>query len=358
MNLEPICQQFFPNCRLNSVEEIKVGHINRTYRLSLTLADGSAFDGLLQSVNTYVFKQPELMMENIAKATRHIAAKNPDGANPTFYTTAGGKNYFADESGFWRLQNYIDSTTYSSGEDLAIVAEAGKAFGQFQQQLADFPAEELHETIPDFHNTIQRFRNLWQAVEKDAMGRVKEVQPELDYIRSIEANACTLTRLYNESKLPLRVTHNDTKINNVLMDRHSGKALAVIDLDTVMPGLVGHDFGDAIRSAGNTEAEDSPNLDKVAVNIPIFRTFAESYLSVLADKLTAEELDTLALSSFAMTIECGIRFLTDYLEGDVYFRTEYPEHNLVRTRNQMALAQDIYKHLPELNAIVHEVAGR
>lgn len=345
MNLEFVCQQFFPKCKLDFYEEIKVGHINKTYKAVLILENSQKLVVLVQAVNTFVFKKPKLVMENIARTTEHIQKKNPDGCNLTFYKTVKGKNYFEDENGFWRLVNYVNSDTYSSGVDLEIVANAAKAFGQFQNQLSDFPAEELHETIPDFHNTIQRFKNLWNAVEKNSHNRAKDVQKELDYARSIEEKACTLSRLYNEGKLPLRVTHNDTKINNVLFKQNSKEALVVIDLDTVMPGLVGHDFGDALRTAANTQAENCSDYDKIDFNLDIYKAFYDSYLQELDGKLTQLEIETLPLSCFCMTIECGIRFLTDYLEGDVYFRTAYPEHNLVRTKAQFALADKCMKKL-------------
>ena len=358
MNFEPICRQFFPGCKVNSAEEIKVGHINQTYRLGLTLADGSAFDGLLQAVNTYVFKQPELVMENIARVTEYMRQKVPNGCNLTYYNSTTGKNYYRDHKRFWRLINYIPSSTYNSGEDLAVVAQAAQAFGRFQEILSDFPAESLHETIPGFHNTIWRFENLWKAADTDPQGRRAEVQEELAYLRTIETEACTLTHLLQEGKLPLRVTHNDTKINNVLFDTESREALVVIDLDTVMPGLVGHDFGDAIRTAANTEAEDSLHYDKASLDLPVFRTFAENYLRLVGDKLTETEVETLALSSFCMTIESAVRFLTDYLEGDVYFRTAYPEHNRIRTRCQLVFAKDIQAKMPQMQKMIREIMAQ
>ena len=348
MDLETICRRFFPDCQLLNSREIEIGHINKNYQVSLALPHGVE-DFLLQAVNTYVFKQPELVMENIDRVTKH------QNSLLRFCTADDGKNFVAEDSGFWRLCNYIPSVTYSCGAELSIVAEAAKAFAHFQQKLADFDTSLLHETIPNFHNTRSRFAALRKAALEDTHHRAAEVQEELDYLFSHEDLACTLTDLHEQGLLPLRVTHNDTKINNVLFDEQ-GKALTVIDLDTVMPGLIGHDFGDALRTAANTQAEDCPDYDTISVNIEVFRSFAESYLSVLAPTLTQQEIDTLALSAYVLTMEQTARFLTDYLQGDVYFRIAYPLHNLVRSRSQLALAKAFHAALPQLDTIVQAAA--
>ena len=344
----PICAAFFPDCSVLAVEEIKVGHINRTYKITLQL-NNEQRDFLLQSVNTYVFKEPRKVMENIAAVTEHIKSRL------RFYPAADGNNFFADDSGFWRLCDYIPSVTCSTVDDLSMVREAACAFGQFQQQLSDFPAASLHETIPNFHNTRSRFAALKAAAAADSAGRLDSCREVCEALLALEEPACRLTDLLSEGKLPLRVTHNDTKINNVLFDEN-GHALCVIDLDTVMPGLVGHDYGDALRTAANREAEDSVDLDKVGVDVEVFRAFTEGFLSVLAHKLTQTELDTLALSFLTLSAEQAARFLTDYLQGDVYFRVEHSEHNLQRTRCQLALAQDVQRRLPQLEKIVAEIA--
>ncbi len=353
--LENICNAFFPNSIVKDVEEIKIGHINHTYRVKLSIGDLEK-DYLLQSINTYVFKQPVQIMENIEKITAHMTAKDPDGCRLCFCKTAAGQNYVEDDSGFWRICNYIPSANYSSGCSTAIVREAGLIFGKFQQQLSDFDASLLYETIPNFHNTIKRYEALEASAAADKVNRLEIVQKEFEQLMSMKESACTLTSLYNEGKLPLRVTHNDTKINNVLFDLESNKALTVIDLDTVMPGLIGHDFGDAIRSAANPAAEDANNFEKAKIDIDIFRAFAEGYLSVLGHSLTDTELETLALSAFSQTTEQAVRFLTDYLDGDVYFKTNYPEHNLVRTRCQIALAQSMMERMDEMNTIIKELS--
>ncbi len=351
-HLEAICRHFFPDCRLTACEEIKIGHINQTYRVTLSREEQEE-DYLLQSVNRYVFKKPRKVMANIAAVTAHIAAKG--GRSLRFCNSDAGENFLELDSGFWRLCAYIPSATYSSGLSPALVKEAAAAFGLFQQQLCDFDAAALHETIPNFHNTMARYDVLEAAAAADSAGLLSTAEPELAALRSLREPACRLTALYNEGKLPLRVTHNDTKINNVLFDETGGKALCVIDLDTVMPGLIGHDFGDAIRTAANTAPEDCPDPAKVSLDLDIFRAFTEGYLSLLGPTLTELELATLPLSALALSAEQAVRFLTDYLQGSPYFHIDYPDHNLVRTRAQLKLAQDILSHLDEMKAIVSEL---
>ena len=231
---------------------------------------------------------------------------------------------------------------------------AGKAFGEFQMDLADFDISELTQTIPGFHDTRQRYEKLLESVKQDKAGRAGEVREEIDYLLSVQDLACTLTDLQRAGELPLRVTHNDTKINNVLFNPVDNAAMIVIDLDTVMPGLMGHDFGDAIRFAANFVEEDCRETDKVGVNLDVFRAFAEGFLSMTAKTMTQKEVQTLALSCFVLTAELATRFLADYLDGDLYFKINAPDHNLVRTRCQIALAKDMQKHLPQMEEIVRE----
>jgi len=348
--MQELCACFGIEDALNKVEEIQVGHINKTYKISC-----GKQDYLLQALNTYVFRQPEQVMENIAKVTEHIEKKNPQGINLHFFCGKDGKNFVRNEDGFWRMCNYIPSLCCDMGRDLDVVAQAAEAFGQFQLWLADFDAVQLVETIPNFHNTKLRYEALLAAVNEDQCNRVKEVQQELEWLMEHRQLACTLTDLQEQGKLPLRVTHNDTKINNVLFDLNSKKALCVIDLDTVMPGLVGHDFGDAIRTAANSTAEDDACAENAVVDLKVFEAFAKAYVKKLGSSLCSEELETLALSAFCLTVEQTVRFLTDYLQGDVYFHVAYGEHNLVRSRCQLHLAQDMLKHMDEMRAIVQEI---
>ena len=300
-----------------SYEEIKMGNVNHTYKVNYIRDDGTGMakvkSYLVQRVNTYAFQRPVELMKNIDGVTGHIRQKHPGVQYLHFHHTQDGRNYLFDEDGFWRLSNYVPSVTYDSCDDLGVVRSAGEAFGSFQMMLSDFDASSLYYTIPDFHNTRKRYAKLREDMESDPCGRVGAVKAELDWLLSVEERACALTDLYERGELPLRVTHNDTKINNVLFDEETRKALVVIDLDTVMPGLVGHDFGDAIRFAANFVEEDSPRADKAGVNLNVYWAFAEGFLKETAATLTLREVETLGLSCFALACELATRFLDDYI---------------------------------------------
>ncbi len=333
-------------------ETIQMGNVNHTYKVNFLLPEGKPKSFLVQNVNTYAFRNPIGLMDNIDKVTEHIRRKKPGKVALHFHHTADRKTYVIDGDNFWRMTNYVPSVTYNTVKDLDIVRNAGVAFGEFQMQLADFDLSQLIETIPGFHNTRKRYESLEEAVHQDSAHRVEQVREEIDWLMSVKDQACRLTDLQMAGKLPLRVTHNDTKINNVLFDPQDNSPVVVIDLDTVMPGLLGHDFGDAIRFAGNFVEEDSREYDKAGVDLEVFRAFAEGFLSMTADTMTQEEVDTLALSCFALTAELCVRFLDDYIRGDLYFNIKYPEHNLVRTRCQIALARDMLNKQEQMQAIV------
>lgn len=333
-------------------ETIQMGNVNRTYKVNFQMPDGTPKSFLVQNVNTYAFRNPVGLMENIDKVTEHIRRKKPGQLALHFHHTQDRKTYVADGDNFWRMTNYVPSVTYDAVTDLAVVRNAGKAFGEFQMDLSDFDIRELTETIPGFHNTRQRYQKLKDAIREDRAGRASQVREEIDYLLGVEDMACTLTDLQAAGELPLRVTHNDTKINNVLFDRQSNDAMIVIDLDTVMPGLIGHDFGDAIRFAANRVEEDCPDYARAGVNMDVFRAFAEGFLSMTAGTMTQQEIKTLALSCFCLTAELATRFLADYLDGDLYFKICSPDHNLVRTRCQIALAKDMARLLPQMDALV------
>ncbi len=335
-------------------ETIQMGNVNRTYKVNFLLPEGKPKSFLVQNVNTYAFRNPVGLMDNIDKVTEHIRRKKPGQLALHFHHTADRKTYVADGANFWRMTNYVPSITYNTVTDLDVVRNAGKAFGEFQMDLSDFDIGELTETIPNFHNTRSRYEKLIQSVKEDKAGRVGEVRGEIDFLLSVQEMACKLTDLQKEGKLPLRVTHNDTKINNVLFDPANNEAMIVIDLDTVMPGLMGHDFGDAIRFAANFVEEDCREYDKVGVNLEVFQAFAEGFLSKTAKTMTDMEVETLALSSFVLTAELATRFLADYLDGDLYFNIKYPDHNLVRTRCQIALAKDIMKKMDRMEQMVRD----
>lgn len=333
---------------------IKSGNVHHTYKVNFRLPDGNPKSFLIQNVNTYAFRNPIGLMDNIDKITEYIRAKNPGQLALHFHHTADRKTYVIDGENFWRMTNYVPSVTFNATQDRNILWNTGRAFGEFQNNLCDFDPNTIIETIPGFHNTRMRYDNFIHSVEADSMGRAASVREEIEYLLSVKEQACVLTDMQMRGELPLRVTHNDTKINNVLFHEVTGESLIVIDLDTVMPGVVGHDFGDAIRFAANFVEEDSSEYEKVGVNMEVFRAFAEGFLSMTAKSLTQKEIDTLALSCFAITTELATRFLGDYLDGDKYFKTRYPDHNLVRARNQIALAKDMLKKMDEMEALVRD----
>ena len=341
------------------------GHINDTYMVTFEDENGMSRYSL-QHMNRSVFKDPVSLMNNILHVTAYlkeqISAQGGDPQRETldFVCTKTGEPYFVDSYGeYWRAYHFVEDAyaleEISNPQDFY---ESAVAFGHFQRMLADFPADSLTETIAGFHDTKARFAAFEQAVEADVCHRAEEVQQEIQFVRDRYDVACVLGDLLKAGKLPLRVTHNDTKSNNVLIDKATGRGLCVIDLDTVMPGLVGHDFGDAIRFASNFVEEDCKDASRAGVNLNVYWAFAEGFLKETAATLTENEVDTLGLSCFALACELATRFLDDYLVGDKYFKTKYPDHNLVRTRCQIALAQDMQTKMDAMNAIVRDCARR
>ena len=291
--------------------------------------------------------------------TEHIRERCPDKICLQFYHTQQNgqtRAYLEDGENIWRVYTYIPAVTYNKCSDTHIIRSAGEAFGDFQMALSDFDASQLYETIPDFHNTRKRYEQLIRDAGEDPCGRLREVREELSYLLSVQEEACRLTDLYNAGELALRVTHNDTKINNVLFHPETGAPLVVIDLDTVMPGLIGNDFGDAVRFAANFTEEDAEDTSKTGIDLNIFWAFADGFLSRTAPTLTRSETDTLALSCFSITCELATRFLDDYLVGDRYFKVKSEKHNLIRARCQIALARDMHEKLRAMNAIVQSSA--
>ena len=337
-----------------SCEIFGCGHVNKTYLV--VTETGHRYT--LQKIGP-AFKDVHALQDNIAAVIKHLHEKTPEkhGALTLIPTTEGEDHYHAPDGHTWRMYEFIeDGICLEAAQSPMDFYQAAIAFGTFQQQLKDFPAHTLYETIPEFHNTIDRYRIFHEALEKDVMGRAKDVQAEIEFALAREKEAATLVELLEAGKLPLRVTHNDTKINNVLFHPETKASMIVVDLDTVMPGLMGHDFGDAIRFAANFVEEDCRDYEKVGVDLEVFRAFAEGFLSKTAKTVTPKELDTLALSCFVLTAELATRFLADYLDGDLYFKTNAPDHNLVRTRCQIALAKDMLKKMDRMEAIVRECA--
>lgn len=340
-------------------DTITNGNINSTYKVTYRNDKYDLKFYLFQKVNTHVFKNPVEIMANIDRVTSFIREKYPNQITLHFHHTEDGTNYYVCEGGyFWRVSNYIDSITFDSTDDLAIIAATGEAFGHFQMQLSDFDGSTLYETIPDFHNTKKRLDTLFADAEKDIAGRSAEVEEELEYIRSVRDEAAALSIRLANGELPTRVTHNDTKANNVLFDRVTKRPIVVIDLDTVMPGMAMYDFGDAVRFIASTAVEDEPDLSKVFFDTAKFRTFAKGFIKEVKDALTADEINSLVQASFSVTIELAARFLDDYLNGDTYFKCNYPAHNLVRARCQLQLAKDIMRKKDELQWIVQDVMAQ
>lgn len=356
-----VCKKFQIAGEYQSFVLVSSGHINTSYQVFF-LRNGEIKDYILQKINTYVFHDPIAMMDNISSVTEYIREKIKQ-KQPTakrnvlhYSKTAEGEYYtILEDGGFWRCCRYIDdSVCFEWTDNLLVVENAGKAFGEFQVYLADYPVEKLNIVIPHFHNTVMRFETFKKSIENDLSKRRKEIQPWIDSYLQLEEIATRLYRLQKEGVLKLRVTHNDTKPSNVLFDKETLQHLSVIDLDTVMPGLVACDFGDAIRVIGSTGAEDEQDLAKVALDMEKYEAFTRGFVGVLHDSMTQAEKETLALGAVAMTVECGIRFLGDYLDGDKYFRVHYPEQNLARAKAHLILAQDMIKHLDEMQAIVNQ----
>lgn len=333
------------------------GHINNTF---VIWREDHSKRFILQRINTDTFTDPVGLMENVCSVTRHLRAKIlAEGGDPAretlnvIPTLSGSTCYLDADGGAWRAYDFVEDTIclqqVGSEADFRTVAET---LGKFQNQLADYPASTLHETIARFHDTPNRYANFEKALAADALGRVKNIAPEIEFIHAREKDCHVLLDQLAAGEIPLRVTHNDTKINNVLIDAATGKGICVIDLDTVMPGLSAYDFGDSIRTGANDCAEDEPDQSKVHFDLHLYEVFAKGYLSTAGASMSMAEKKSLAWGARLMTLECGIRFLTDYLEGDHYFRIARPDHNLDRARTQFTLVRQMEEVFDQMLEIV------
>ena len=316
------------------------GHINQTW---LVVTNRSRLY-ILQHVSTEIFRDPVGLMSNIQLVTDHLRRSDPDPRHVlTLIPLKDGRPYLLTEGNeLWRMYAYVTGgLCLDEARTSDDFRQSGTAFGRFQRSLADFAAERLTETIPRFHDTPNRYRALRRAIEADALGRAAGVRKEIDFLLSREEGAGLLQRMREAGDLPTRVTHNDTKLNNVMLDEETGEPLCILDLDTVMPGLAAYDFGDAIRFGASTAPEDEPDLDRVHVNLEMYRAFAEGFLGACGMALTGAEKETLPDGARIITLENAVRFLTDYLEGDTYFHIAFPDHNLRRTRTQLALVAEM-----------------
>lgn len=350
-----ILRQFCLDAEPASCTPYGCGHINRTYLVAT--AGGRCY--ILQKINHHTFRDVAGLMENIELVTEHLRRKSPDPRSVlTLIRTKDGKSYLEADDGYWRVFRFVeDSICLQQPESDADFYESAVGFGTFQQLLSDFPAEKLHETIPNFHNTPDRYRAFHETLTRDPMHRAAQVQPEIEFALARQAEMAALQNALDAGELPLRVTHNDTKLNNVLFDAKTRRALCIIDLDTVMPGSALYDYGDSIRFGAATAAEDERELDKMEMSLERFRVFTRGYVRACPG-LTAKELELLPMGAKTMTMECGVRFLTDYLDGDHYFAVHRDGQNLDRARTQFKLVADMEKKWDEMQKIVAEEKER
>ncbi|MDO4522442.1 MAG: aminoglycoside phosphotransferase family protein [Eubacteriales bacterium] len=341
------------------------GHINDTYLVEVETASGRK-KMILQRINRFVFRHPAEVMENIMNVTGYLRKQimelggDPERETLNMVQCTDGKNYYVDPDGeYWRSMLYIqDTVCLEYAETAEDFYESARAFGKFQRLLADYPAETLHETIRDFHNTRVRFVAFQKAVNDDSVGRVKNVAEEIDFILEREGTANYFAELLDRGEIPLRVTHNDTKLNNVMMDKDTRKGVCVIDLDTIMPGLAMMDFGDSIRFGASTAAEDEKDLDKVLCDMKLFEIYVKGFLEECGSNLTDLEIDLLPMGAKVITYEQAMRFLTDYLQGDPYYKIDYPEQNLDRARNQIKLVKDMEEKWQDMQSITQKYKER
>ena len=361
-NLEDAIYAFGFGNRCSYVKPFGAGHINETYAVYMPGREGDELSYVLQRVNSNVFKDPAGVMDNIFGVTEYLRnvirreGGDPDRETLSYIKTKSGCNYFEDSEGEpWRCYNFIpDSVCYQLVEEPEQFYQSGSSFGHFLKQLCDYPASKLNETIPDFHNTVKRFGAFQVALKRDLKNRAASCRPEIDFALAREKDCGVLVEQQDAGILPLRVTHNDTKLNNILFDEKTGKGLCIIDLDTIMPGLAANDFGDSIRFGAATAEEDEPNLDLMHFDISLYELYVKGYLEETKDVLTEAEIKSLPWGARLMTLECGIRFLTDYLQGDTYFKTDYPEHNLVRARTQFRLVDEMEQQFDRMQEIVEK----
>jgi len=340
------------------------GHIHDTYA-ALFQAGRDTRRYILQRINQNVFKDPEGVMSNILAVTAHLRRKiisaggDPQRETLNLIPTIDGNCYHKTAEGdYWRGFTFIEGArTYDFVENLDHVYNAAKAFGNFQTMLSDFPSEQLVETIPNFHHTGVRFQTFITAVESDVKNRAADCHAEIDFVTQRAATTSTLIDMLTRGELPERVTHNDTKFNNVMIDDQTGEGICIVDLDTVMPGLSLYDFGDAIRSMANSAAEDEPELARVNFDLQIYRSYTHGYLDAAGEILTPREIEQLPFSAILMTLECGMRFLTDHLQGDIYYKIHRQDHNLDRCRTQFKLVSDMEKQLGSMTEIVDYYQG-
>ncbi len=359
-DIREIATQFELGGTFISADRYGRGHINDTY-LVVVGSGGTNARFILQRINEHVFREPALVMDNIQRILKHLQSKSDDPrASLSLVPGRDGRPFYRDaDGGYWRAYRFIENAC--TCDEVAITTQASEAaamFGRFQNLVSDLPGPRLHETIPDFHNTPARYRQFHQILERDAHDRVRHCAAEIDCALAYEEAAGALQALQDAGEIPERIAHNDTKLNNVMFDVHSDKAICVIDLDTVMPGSVLYDFGDLVRTASTPTAEDETDLSRVRMRMDYYEALVEGYLSAAMDFLTETEVGNLSMAGKVITIEAGVRFLTDYLSGDEYFRIYRADQNLDRCRTQFALAASIDGQFDKMLKVVGSVAYR
>lgn len=344
---------------LLSYERYGSGHINETYLVSYDMHGYGRLRFIFQRMSKALTQESGLLMENIIKVTEHLGRKIAEQVGDkyrealTVVSTPDGKGYYTDTDGeCWRVYQFVEGATcYDQVGKPEDFYQSGVSFGNFQRLLSDFDASLLHETIPGFHDTKKRFAKFKAVLEADSLNRAKDCREEIDFVLAHENLSTVLGELLEKGELPLRVTHNDTKLNNIMIDDKTGKGICVIDLDTVMPGLSVNDFGDSIRFGANTAKEDETDLSKVSLDLDLYNTYVKGFLEGCAGSLSPKEIEMLPMGAMVMTYECGVRFLTDYLEGDVYFHIAKPSHNLDRARTQFALIEDMERKWDKMQVV-------
>ena len=361
-SIENIVSHFPIKGNITSARAYGDGHINDTFLVTCRNENGEVSKYTLQHINQSVFPNPADVMENIANVTAFIkrkliaAGKDPDRNTLSVLPAKDGKNYFVDAEGlYWRIYPYIgQATTYNLVNKPEDFRKCGYAVGDFMMMLSDYPADTLHETIKDFHNTPSRFNALLEAIKADKAGRVGTAEKEIEFALSRKDFTEILVSANRKGEIPLRVTHNDTKLNNILFDKKTDEPICLIDLDTIMPGFSASDFGDSIRIGASTGAEDERELSLVEIDLNLYEQFTKGYLEACGSSLTDKEKELLPIGAKMLTLECGMRFLTDYLNGDTYFKTQYPDHNLVRCRTQFKLVLSMEKNWDKMVKITEK----
>jgi Ser/Thr protein kinase RdoA (MazF antagonist) len=363
-DLANISSKFLIPGDFRSAEPYGSGHINDTYVATFDQS-GTTVRYIFQRINQHVFPDPGKLMENVERVCAHAqgklkAAENPEASrySLTLIPTRTGGNWHVEGPDHWRCYPFIEKAqTYDAIETLEQATAAAKAFGRFQRMLADLPGERLYETIPDFHHTRRRYERLMEVIEADPKGRASFVSEEIEFVRTRKADASIIVDALESGRIPERITHNDTKLNNVMIDDLTGEGVCVIDLDTIMPGTALSDFGDMVRTATNPAQEDTQDLSEVRMRMEYFQAIAQGYLEGCSGCLTPAELDLLPIAGKLMTFECGMRFLTDFLEGDVYFKTHRDQHNLDRCRSQFKLVTSIEQQMDEMKQLIDKLVA-